>query len=125
MPIFGPLFRRGEFDIALFAWVGTPDRALGAKLIFGCGAADNVTGYCQRIVTDGLDRALRTLAPGRQARVLNRVDRRLASDVPVLPLYQQTQTMVIRSTIRGFGAALNMQFSPLWNAEDWWVAESR
>jgi peptide/nickel transport system substrate-binding protein len=123
--IFGPLFRRGQFDIVLFAWVGTPDRAFGAKLIFGCGGADNVTGYCQRIVTDDLDRALGALDPGKQARVLNRVDKRLASDVPVLPLYQQTQTMVVRATVRGFGSALNMQLSPLWNAEDWWLAPSR
>ena len=50
--------------------------------IYGCGAAQNYTGYCQRLVTADLDQADRILDEGQRARVLNRIDRRLAKDVP-------------------------------------------
>jgi ABC-type transport system substrate-binding protein len=76
-------------------------------------------------VTAELDQALRILDPRRQAESLNRADVRLARDVPVIPLYQQTQTVVVRSTLRNFGLSLATQPSPLWNAENWWLAEQR
>ena len=51
-------------------------------------ANNNVTGYCQRLVTADLNQADRILDEEQRARVLNRADRRLAKDVPVIPLYQ-------------------------------------
>ena len=49
----------------------------------------------------------------------------MARDVPVIPLYQQTQSVALRSTVRNFGLSLNTQLAPLWNAENWWLADSR
>ena len=51
-------------------------------------AAQNFTGYCQRLVTSDLDEAARIFDAGRQAAALNRADRRIAKDVPVVPLFQ-------------------------------------
>ena len=96
-----------------------------AKAIFGCGGEQNYTGYCQRLVTTDLDQAERILDAERQARVLNRADLRIARDVPVIPLYQQTQSVALRSTVRNFGLSLSTQLAPLWNAENWWVVQGR
>ncbi len=121
--IFGQILESGDFDVALFSWISGPDAS--AKPIFGCGGEQNVTGYCQRLVTADLDQAERILDARQQARVLNRADLRMARDVPVIPLYQQTQSVAMRSTVRNFGLSLSTQLAPLWNAENWWLAEGR
>ncbi len=121
--IFNQILVSGNFDVALFSWISTPGAS--AKPIFGCGGEQNYTGYCQRLVTADLDQAERILDADRQARVLNRADLRMARDVPVIPLYQQTQSVALRTTVRNFGLSLNTQLAPLWNAENWWLADSR
>jgi len=117
---FEQILPSGDFDVALFAWIAGPDPT-SAKLIFGCGGPLNHTGYCQRLVTSDLDQAGRILDADQQARVLNRADARMAKDVPVIPLYQQTQSVALRSTVRNFDLSLNTTLTPLWNAEDWWL----
>ena len=87
--IFDKILPSGDFDVAAFAWTfdartATADRTA----LYGCGGVQNFTGYCQRLVTSDLDQAQRILDPDRQAAVLNRVDTRLASDVPVIPLFE-------------------------------------
>jgi peptide/nickel transport system substrate-binding protein len=106
----------GAFDIAYFGFVGT--FSTGHKLIYGCGASRNFTGYCQRLVTRDLDSADRILDDRQRGTVLNRVDRQLARDVPVIPMYQTLAALVLRRDVR------NVVPSPdifMWNAEDWWL----
>jgi len=117
---FGQILPSGDFDVALFAWIANPDPTF-AKFTFGCGGPLNHTGYCQRLVTSDLDQAERILDADQQARVLNRADAQMAKDVPVIPLYQQTQSVALRSTVRNFGLSLNTTLTPLWNAENWWL----
>jgi ABC-type transport system substrate-binding protein len=88
----------GAFDVAYFAFVGT--FSTGHKLIYGCGASSNFTGYCQRLVTRDLDSADRILDDRQRGTVLNRVDRQLAMDVPVIPLYQSLGALVLRKDVR-------------------------
>ena len=105
------------FDVVYFGWVGT--FSTGHKLKYGCGASDNYTGYCQRLVTRDLDSADRILDDRQRGTVLNRVDRQLARDVPVIPMYQTLAALVLRRDVR------NVVPSPdifMWNAEDWWLA---
>jgi ABC-type transport system substrate-binding protein len=75
-------------------------------------------GYCQRIVTADLDQADRIVDPVRRARVLNRVDRQLAKDVPVIPLYQIPWVLAYHGTIRNVVSSPDNLF---WNAENWWL----
>ena len=109
--------RPGAFDVALFAWNAGQDPYL--KAIFGCGAPQNYTGYCQRLVTADLDQAERILDADQQARVLNRADVQMAKDVPAIPLFEQPQWAVLRSTVRKFDPN---SLDPLVNAENWWLA---
>lgn len=115
--LFDELLPRGEYDVAFFSFIRSDD-LVGLNGIYGCQGSVNRTGYCQRIVTRDLDQADRILDAGRRARVLDRVDRQLAKDVPVLPLYQLPEVLASRRSIR------NVRTHPLyvlWNAEDWWL----
>jgi ABC-type transport system substrate-binding protein len=78
-----------------------------------------VTGYCQRLVTADLNQADHILDEEQRARVLNRVDRRLAKDIPVIPLYQPPAVVAYRAAIRNVGrSAIDLA-----NAEDWGLAK--
>jgi peptide/nickel transport system substrate-binding protein len=106
----------GDFDAAAFAWFGGD--ALADKELYDCGGAQNFMGYCQRLVTSDFDEAERILDTEARAVVLHRVDRRLANDVPVIPLYQIPFVIASRKELRN---VVPGPFNPLWKAEDWWL----
>jgi peptide/nickel transport system substrate-binding protein len=106
----------GKWDVWPIAFFYLPDQAV--DLAFRCQGPANVTGYCQRLVTRELDQASRILDPNQYASALNRADRQMARDVPMLPLWQEPSLATYRSTLRGF-----VPTEPLvaWNAENWWL----
>jgi peptide/nickel transport system substrate-binding protein len=116
VPVYGPSID-DDADLHLFTWF-YPSDSTGMKDIFGCGGTLNFTGYCQRLVTSDLDQADRILDLDRRAGVLNRADRRMAKDVPVIPIYQTPLLYAFRTTLRGIDPA---PFDPFWNAENWWL----
>ncbi len=113
--LFDQIFA-GDFDLVSFAWIGVD--GFGAKDVYGCGGSQNYTGYCQRLVTADLDQAQRILDDAQRARVLNRVDRQLAKDVPVIPLYQIPWVLAYPDTLRSVVPSPDNVF---WNAENWWL----
>ena len=113
----GQILPSGAFDVALFGFSPRdPDPQLNG--VFTCGGEDNYTGYCQRSVTRDLDQAERIFGVDQRARVLNRADRQMARDVPAIPLVEQPQWAVSRSTVRNFAPTAG---DPLVNAENWWL----
>ncbi len=113
---FGQIVPSGNFDGVLFSYFGGPD-VLGVD-IHGCGGVGNVTGYCQRLVTDDLNQAELIVDARQRGRVLNRADARIALDVPLIPLYRVPNVVAFRETIRNVGSAADHE---LWNAENWWL----
>jgi ABC-type transport system substrate-binding protein len=123
VPVFAPggtfigqILPQGTFDVALFSWSGSP--AASWASVYGCGGLENFTGYCQRLVTAHFNQADRMLDERRRARVFNRADRGLASDVTTIPLYQFVATAAYDASVRGFRF---LPWNPLWNAENWWL----
>jgi peptide/nickel transport system substrate-binding protein len=115
---FGQILPQGTFDVALFSWANSPAESWAP--FFGCGGVSNYTGYCQRLITAHFNQADMILDDRRRARVLNSADRGLASDVPTIPLYQFVATAAYDTSVRGFRF---LPWNPLWNAENWWLAE--
>jgi peptide/nickel transport system substrate-binding protein len=125
LPLFAPqqafigqILARGEFDVTLFAWTLDPG-GVGLNRIYGCGGADNFTGYCQRLVTRDLDQANRIFDASQQARVLARADQGLARDVPAIPIHQIPLPAAHTTRVRGFVLS---PVNPLTTAENWWLA---
>ena len=113
----GGVYARGEFDVALVAAVRA-SQTDATKSLFGCGAALNYTGYCQRLVTSDLDEATRIFDAGRQAAALSRADRRMAKDAPVVPLFQHPTMAILAPGVRGF--VLNST-TGVAGAVNWWL----
>ena len=115
LPAVVSQFDSGAIDMAEFAWLG----AIIGTDVYSCGGTSNLTGYCQRLVTADLNQGDRILDEEQRARVLNRVDRQLAKDVPAIPLYQPPGITAYRATIRNVGrSALDLA-----SAENWWLAK--
>ena len=109
----------GDWDVQLFTQFYLPDQGSYVGL-FGCGGQDNLTGYCQRLVTSDFNQADLIFDARKRAPVMNRADARMAKDVPVIPLWSEPTSATVRSTIRGFEPSFP---SPAWNAENWWLAK--
>jgi peptide/nickel transport system substrate-binding protein len=120
VPFFGTFLPAGEFDVALFGYIPHPGQLL---VPFRCGEL-SFGGYCNRLVNADADQLDRIVRPSRQVAVANRIDRRLAADVPGLPLFQTPLTYVVRKGLEG---VVPNGFSELttngvfWNTENWWL----
>ena len=109
----------GDFHVALFAY-GKPS-ADWLESPFRCGG---VSGYCNRLVNADSDELDRIIVPARREVIANRLDRRLATDVPALPLFQAPIAYVVRKGFQGVVPNAFGAFSTggvFWNAENWWL----
>jgi len=118
----GGLLPRGDFDIALFAFVRGAVNNDGTEFL--CGGRANFGGYCSRLVNRELQQLPLVLDPELRARVLNEADRKLVLDVPVLPIYQSPNVVVVRRTVRGV-VMHGFSGRVSYKAEDWWLDTSR
>ena len=116
--LFEQILPSGDFDLASFTFFVNVQAAHWEGVV-GCGGGQNFTGYCQRLLTKDLDQSDRILDADERGRVLNRADRQLAKDVPVLPLYEMPFVLALRQTVRNVVVSPNNLF---WNAENWWLA---
>jgi peptide/nickel transport system substrate-binding protein len=125
LEFFGTVLPGGDFDLALFTLPGGPEpdhrRWPGTAVeVWGCDGRTNFTGYCNRQVTRKLHQSQAMVDQRTRMRFLNRVDARMARDVPVIPLFQLPWMLTYAETLRGVRD--NPWEGVTWNSEDWWLA---
>lgn len=103
----GPLFRR-KFELALFAWMATPDP--GGVALWSCRAVpsevnhwtgNNLPGWCFREA----DRAIRTAATAwnyqERLQAYLRQQQLFTQELPALPLFQRVVITIHHPNLRG------------------------
>jgi peptide/nickel transport system substrate-binding protein len=113
--VFGTIVQRGEFDVALINFTGSPTGFLHRDHL--CGVT--FSGYCSRLTNRDLVQGDLILEERLRARVLDAADAKLARDVPVIPLFTLPYVVPYRSNIRGI---VPVAVAPYWNAGSWWLA---
>jgi peptide/nickel transport system substrate-binding protein len=108
---------RGDFDVALFALVGS-SQLLTAAYSLVCQFGGNFSGYCDRLITRDLNQIWGTLDLTRRVQRLNGIDTRLARAVPWIPLFQVPSFVARRSSVQG---VVIHPGDSSWNAENWWL----
>jgi peptide/nickel transport system substrate-binding protein len=116
--LFGKWLPEGNFDIANFAWVGTPFAVSSNQPIFSTGSAQNYGKYSNPKVDELFTQAIAELDATKSAELGNQVDQLLWEDMATLPLYQKPQLIGWRNTFTGIGDNLSSQ-GPFWNAGLW------
>lgn len=117
--ILFPQISNEDYQLALFAWVGSGDPA-GITDIYSCGGESNWMGYCSKRVTDLLKAADAELDPAKRVALVNRAGKILGLNVPSLPLYQKPTFLVYKSKLQGLVDNPTLA-GPLWNVEEWRV----
>jgi peptide/nickel transport system substrate-binding protein len=126
---FGTRLPNHDFDIAEYAWLGTPDPS-GFDAIYQCiDTAKNLGGqnykmYCNRKVDKLIAAGEVELDPEKRTAIYEQAAQLITNDVAIIPLYSFPSILVYKSAIKGMEASNNpTQEGPTWNAELWhWSA---
>ena len=107
-----------EYDVALFAWVGTPYKS-GIPAIYIKGGGENWQGYDNPTVDKLLAATNTELDQTKRAALFNQADKLIADDLVTLPTYQfsdmDAQTTAISPTLTYNGPNGGV----FWNAFEW------
>jgi peptide/nickel transport system substrate-binding protein len=116
--IFGPTgVPSGNYDLADFAWVTSPDPAVFVP-IWGCGGESNYLNYCNTAVTRLMEASDSELDPHRRVADFQKADALMAKDVPSIPLYSRPNPLIWNSGIAGMSNNPSLT-GFAWNAESW------
>jgi len=113
-----------DYDIALFAWVGTPFPSSQKALYSNPDpelVGSNNTGYQNPEIVDLFDQALVETDSDTLADLYNQIDSILWEDMPTVPLYQKPTYLPFRSSIQGVQDNASTA-GPLWNAHEWRIS---
>ena len=114
---FGGALLRGEFDVALFAWTGSPLLTQGYATYLTKGAQNN-GDYSNPQVDQLLKQLYSELNPVNQQRLLTELDRTLWSDLATMPLF--AFPALLATTPNLVGATYNPSASgATYNVDDW------
>ena len=107
----------GDWDIAMFAWAGSPLKT-GADQIYRTGGGINFGGYGNPDVDALLDQILQELDPVAQADLANQVDAILWEDLVTIPVFSFPGIVAFGDNIDG--VVFNPSQNGLtWNASTW------
>lgn len=110
----GGILASGKFDLAYVPWTmgADPDDSS----ILTCGAPVNYMRYCNARVDTLERRALAATSQSERKRLYARIERIVASDVPIVFLFDADYIYAYRTQLHGFSPNA---FLPTWNAADW------
>lgn len=104
--LFSSRLPKGDYEVTLFAWQGSPDLS-GLDNLYSCRdnvkntAQQNTQGYCNTRVTRDLAKVNNTFDTKTQARIFNDATSQMAQDVITIPLYQKPTYLIYKSRFRG------------------------
>jgi peptide/nickel transport system substrate-binding protein len=115
-------FADADYDIALFAWVGTPFTASSNQSIFISTGGQDETSYKNDKVDQDFKEAVETSDPAVTVEKTNAVDKQLWEDLPTIPLYAKPTVLPARDSILNV-VDNSSTYGPIWNATKWGVKQ--
>ena len=97
---FGEWLPNGNFDIANFAWVGTPFAISGSRDIYRTGGGSNYGKYANKKVDDLFTQANGETDEAKSAELGNQIDQQLTADMVTIPLYTQADVHRLAQHLR-------------------------
>jgi peptide/nickel transport system substrate-binding protein len=113
----------GNYDIILFAWVGTPYAAAAAQQVYTLkgGTASAYTHNNDPTAERLINRAARSTDQTRVRQLLNQADKRLVADCFELPLYQKPTLLATRTNVVNVRDNAT-SIGPPYNVQEWGFA---
>jgi peptide/nickel transport system substrate-binding protein len=113
---------KGDFEIADFAWFGSPFAISGGEPAYRTGSASNFGKFSNPKVEALFQQALGELDPARAAAIGNQIDQQLWNQLPTIPLYQVPSFLAWHQDL--VNVADNPTAGPFWNAGSWGFTRS-
>ncbi|MCP2332304.1 ABC transporter family substrate-binding protein [Actinoalloteichus caeruleus] len=108
----------GDYDVALFAWVGTPYKASKASL-YSIGGGQNWSGWENQEATDQFETVKNSLDEDERNAALSAADKAYAEDVLSIPLFQVPDAWAYAENVDH--VTYQGSDGVTWNAAEWEV----
>jgi peptide/nickel transport system substrate-binding protein len=95
---FGEWLPNGNYDIADFAWVGTPFAISSNRDIYRTGGGSNYGKYANKKVDDLFTQANSETDEAKSAELGNQIDQQITADMATIPLYTKPTFIAYRNT---------------------------
>jgi peptide/nickel transport system substrate-binding protein len=117
--LFGTTLPSQDWDLIMFTWVGSPATPITIKDLYACGGDQNYMGYCNRKLSNILNKVAVTLSATERAQLLNSAEKTyMVPDVPSIPVYARPVFVIRRATVKGPEVNPTTEGSP-WNVSVW------
>ena len=114
----GGTLGEGDFDIIVFAWVGTPFPFTGAQQLWSSGSGSNFTKFKSEESDKLLADAAANVDPVEAAQQLNESNKLLAEANAVLPLYQKPTFLAVYNNFANIRDNAT-SVGPTYNVGEW------
>ncbi|HJW63583.1 MAG TPA: ABC transporter family substrate-binding protein, partial [Actinomycetes bacterium] len=108
----------GNFDIANFAWVGSPFALSGNQDAYRTGGGGNYGQYASKKVDDLFTQANGETDEAKSAELGNQIDQQLTADMATIPLYAKPTYLAVRNSFANVGDNATQE-GPFWNSGLW------
>lgn len=115
----GSVGAAGDFDLFIFAWVGTPFPVSGTQQIFTSTSDSNFGKYANPEVDAAIKEVSAILDDDERAAALNKVDEMLWEDLPNVPLFQKPVGLLAYSNKYANIVDNTTTEGPFWNSLNW------
>jgi peptide/nickel transport system substrate-binding protein len=112
-----------DYDIVVFAWVGTPFPASGNHDAYVTDGGNNFGLYSNKQVDQWLDDSVSNLDPSAVIDDMNKADEQISKDAYTLPLYQKP-TYLVFSNKYGNLRDNPTSVGPSYNINEWGLKAS-
>ena len=117
--MFGTTLPSRDWDLMLFAWVGSPSSSITLKDIYGCGGDQNDGAYCNRALTTVLNKVSQTLDASERAKLTNAAELKyMVKDIPSIPMFARPLFVIRANKVAGPAVNPTQEGSP-WNVSQW------
>ncbi len=93
-----------NFELAVFAWVGTAYPIASTPNVYKTGSAQNFPKISSELVDSLGVRANQILALPKRCELMNQMDKELWKIMPSIPLYQRPNAVAVNKKLANFGA---------------------
>ena len=117
--LFGTTLPSGDWDLAMFTWVGSPSTPITIKDLYACGGDQNYMNYCNKKLTAVQNAVATELDAAKRAQMLNSSELKyMVKDIPSIPLFARPIYVIRANTVKGPVVNPTPEGSP-WNVVSW------
>ena len=117
--LFGTTLPSGDWDLAMFTWVGSPSTPITIKDLYACGGDQNYMNYCNKKLTAVQNAVAGELDAAKRAQMLNSSELKyMVKDIPSIPLFARPIYVIRANSVKGPVVNPTTEGSP-WNVANW------